>query len=159
MARTKRPLRVVKEDLLQRQRVGQLVRRRRLELDMSLEEVARAVGFKHKAAISVIERGVQGLPLKHAYRFADVLQVPREDFFRFVLGDVSALAPGRLRRRGRPDEHLSPREQELLANYRRLAPKYQDRVDENVAEFLILEGKEALSRRSRTVHRQPRALG
>jgi hypothetical protein len=38
--------------------------------------------------VSNIEVGIEGLPAKRAYAWADVLELPRDAFFRFVTGEA-----------------------------------------------------------------------
>lgn len=138
------------EDLQRRKKVGEFIRRRRLELGLSQGDMIKALGYKNRNSISNVELGREGLPVKHVYRYAEVLQLPRDDFFRFVIGELEEMALSgykRLRIKDQEERTLSDREQDLIENYRRLSKKYQDRVREHVREYLVVEGKEALSSR------------
>ena len=108
----------------------------------------RFLGYKNRNSISNVEIGIEGLPLKRVYQYAEVLKLPRDDFFRFVLGELEDLALTGYQRPRLKDQHektLADAEQDLVDNYRRLSKKYQDRVREHVREYLVVEGKEALS--------------
>jgi len=103
-----------------RARVGAFVRRRRRQLGLRLVDVTKALGYKSLNAVSNVESGIEGVPAKRAYAWAEVLEVPRDAFFRFVIGDTSSLdatvsntTPNRL-------GPLSGTEQALIASYRRL---------------------------------------
>ena len=106
------------------------------------------MGYANRNSISNVEIGIEGLPLKRVYQYAEVLKLPRDDFFRFVLGELEDLALAGYRRARLKDQQaktLTDAEQDLVDNYRRLSKKYQDRVREHVREYLVVEGKEALS--------------
>jgi transcriptional regulator with XRE-family HTH domain len=142
--------RVKPEDLARRKKVGAFLRRRRLELGLSQGDMIRILGYRNRNSISNVELGREGLPVKHVYRYADVLKLPRDDFFRFVIGELEDLALSgyqRMRIRDQKERVLSDGEQDLVENFRRLSKKYQDRVREQVREYLVVEGKEALSAR------------
>jgi hypothetical protein len=79
-----------------------------------------------------------------------VLQLPRDDFFRFVIGelqDVALTGYKRARIKDQNERVLAEGEQELVENFRRLSKKYQDRVRDHVREYLVVESKEALGGR------------
>ncbi|MBN1773599.1 MAG: hypothetical protein JXB32_20215 [Deltaproteobacteria bacterium] len=136
------------EVLARRKKVGAFLRRRRLELGLSQWDLCKAFAYANRNSISNVEIGIEGLPLKRVYQYADVLKLPRDDFFRFVLGELEDLALTGYQRPRLKDQRgkmLTDAEQDLLDNYRRLSKKYQDRVREHVREYLVVEGKEALS--------------
>lgn len=138
------------EDLARRKKVGAFVRRRRLELGLSQGEMIRALGYANRNSISNVEIGREGLPVRRIYQWAEVLQLPRDDFFRFVIGALEELALTgykRPRSKDQGDRTLTDAEQDIIDNYRRLSKKYQDRLREELREYLVLEGKEALSAR------------
>jgi hypothetical protein len=58
------------------------------ELGFSQGEIIRVLGYKSRNAVSNIEVGIEGLPAKRAYAWADVLELPRDAFFRFVTGEA-----------------------------------------------------------------------
>jgi transcriptional regulator with XRE-family HTH domain len=142
--------RVKPQDLARRKKVGEFIRRRRLELDLSQGDMIRALGYKNRNSISNVEIGREGLPLRRIYQWAEVLQLPRDDFFRFVIGELEELALEgykRARLKDQTERTLTDAEHELVENYRRLSRKYQDRVRDHVREYLVVESKEALSAR------------
>ena len=53
--------------------IGERIRRRRLELGMTQEELASKLGYKSKASINKIELGIQDLPQKKIVDFAQAL--------------------------------------------------------------------------------------
>lgn len=80
------------QDLARRKKVGELIRRRHLELNLSQGEMTRALGHKNRNSISNVEIGREGLPPRRIYQWAEVLQLPRDDFFRFVIGELEDIA-------------------------------------------------------------------
>lgn len=53
--------------------IGARIKERRLELDMTQEELAAKVGFKGKTSIAKIESGAHGVPISKAKAIADAL--------------------------------------------------------------------------------------
>lgn len=54
--------------------IGQRIRERRLELNMTQEELAKAMNYKSKSTINKIELGINDIPLSKVVEFADVLK-------------------------------------------------------------------------------------
>ena len=119
-------------------RVGGFVRQRREELGLSQSDIIRVLGYKSRNAVSNIEIGIEGLPAKRAYAWADILEVPRDVFFQFVVGESKHLEVGKATARPKVAEQLTAGEQELLARYRRLPPKFQRRLREHAGELETL---------------------
>ena len=119
-------------------RVGNFVRRRREELGLSQSDIIRVLGYKSRNAVSNIEVGIEGLPAKRAYAWADILEVPRDAFFQFVIGQSERLEVAKATSRSPAFEQLTAAEQELLARYRRLPPKFQRRLREHAGELETL---------------------
>ena len=120
-----------------RREVGAFLRDRRQELGLTQREIATSMGYVSLNSISNLETGREGLPAKRIYAWADILQVPRDAFFRFVTGESARLdVSGAEEPRGtRP---LITAEKELLETYRALPPKYQQRLREQAREFETL---------------------
>ena len=55
-------------------RIGAFVRVRREELGLSQGDIIQALGYKSRNAVSNIEVGIEGLPAKRAYAWADILR-------------------------------------------------------------------------------------
>lgn len=53
--------------------IGDRVKARRLAMDMSQEDLARALGYKSKASIFKIENGVGDIPRSKLPKFASIL--------------------------------------------------------------------------------------
>jgi transcriptional regulator with XRE-family HTH domain len=119
-------------------RVGAFVRARREELRLSQGDIIRVLGYKSRNAVSNIEVGIEGLPAKRAYAWADVLDVPRDAFFRFVTGEVDRLDVPKGQAKQADGDRMSAAEKELLATYGRLPPKYQRRLREHARELEVL---------------------
>jgi len=128
-------------------RVGSFVRQRREELGLTQGDIIRVLGYKSRNAVSNIEIGIEGLPAKRAYAWADILEVPRDAFFQFVTGQSERLEVARPGARSRASEQLTAAEQELLAHYRRLPPKFQRRLREHAGELETLARVEQPQRR------------
>ena len=122
-----------------RKRVGAYIRERRLELGLSQGDLCKVLGYRSRNSISNIEIGAEGLPPKRAFAWADALEVPRDDFFAFVVGERDQMEPGGgPHLRDSSGQALEPAEQELVLRFRRLEPKYRERLLEQAGEYLIL---------------------
>jgi transcriptional regulator with XRE-family HTH domain len=119
-------------------RVGAFVKVRREELGLSQGDIIRVLGYKSRNAVSNIEVGIEGLPAKRAYAWADVLEVPRDAFFGFVTGAVEQMEVPKVASKANASERLTAAESALLATYRKLPPKYQRRLREQADEFETL---------------------
>jgi transcriptional regulator with XRE-family HTH domain len=119
-------------------RVGTFVAKRREELGLSQGDIIRVLGYKSRNAVSNIEVGIEGLPAKRAYAWADVLELPRDAFFRFVTGEADRVVVPNAAARQDTGDRVTAAEAELLASYRKLPPKYQRRLREQAREFETL---------------------
>lgn len=127
-----------------RKRVGAFIKKRRLELGLSQGDICRLLNYKSRNSISNLEVGIEGLPAKRIYAWADILQVPRDHFFQFVVGEREGMEPGEgPRLHDRFGKDLSQYEQELVLCYRRLPVKYQRRLLQQLDEYLILARQSA----------------
>lgn len=124
-------------------RVGTFVSKRREELGLSQGDIIRVLGYKSRNAVSNIEVGIEGLPAKRAYAWADVLELPRDAFFRFVTGEADRVDVPKAAGKPEGGDRLTAAEGGLIATYRKLPPKYQRRLREQAEEF------ETLARASR----------
>jgi transcriptional regulator with XRE-family HTH domain len=124
-----------------RRRIGAFIRARRKEMGLTSGDIVRALGYKHLASVWKLEKGLEGLPTKRVFAWADILQVPRDAFFRFVTGEVDRMdMPGRAAEQ--TAEQLATSEVELLDAYRRLPSKYQRRLRESAREYDTLASAE-----------------
>lgn len=119
-----------------RRKVGEFLRERRLELGLTQAQITQALGYVSLNSVSNLETGREGLPAKRIYAWADILQLPRDAFFRFVTGETAALETGKTS--GANAAEMTKTEAELLAAYRRLPPKYQRRLRAAASEFETL---------------------
>lgn len=124
-------------------RIGAFVRARREELGLSQGQIISVLGYKSRNAVSNIEVGIEGLPPKRAYAWADVLEVPRDAFFRFVTGEADRMEVPKATAKADGGDRTTAAERALLSTYRKLPPKYQRRLREQAEEF------ETLARTSR----------
>src|SRR5207245_6273265 len=119
-------------------RIGAFVRSRRDELGLSQGDIIKALGYANRNSVSNIEVGIEGLPPKRAYAWADVLEVPRDAFFRFVTGEADRMEVPKATARPDGGERIPAVETALMATYRKLPPKYQRRLREQAEEFETL---------------------
>ena len=129
-----------REDL--RKRVGAFLRKRREELELSQGDIIKSLGYTSRNSVSNLETGREGLPAKRIYSWADILQVPRDAFFRFVTGEVD-----RMETTSSETDRLGSGAADLVAAYRRLPPRYQRRLLEAAKEFQTLARAESRRRR------------
>jgi|CXWL01.1.fsa_nt_gi transcriptional regulator with XRE-family HTH domain len=119
-------------------RVGAFVRERREVLGLSQGDIIRVLGYKSRNAVSNIEVGIEGLPAKRAYAWAEVLELPRDAFFRFVTGEAERMEVPKAAAKPDGGERFTAAEAALITTYRRLPPKYQRRLREQADEFATL---------------------
>jgi len=67
-------------------RFGQAVRRRRIELDLSQENLAERADL-HRTYIADIERGVRNVSLRSIEKLGRALEVSIPDLYTTLLGD------------------------------------------------------------------------
>lgn len=121
-----------------RKRIGAFVRSRRQQLNLSQGDIIDVLGYVSRNSVSNIETGREGLPAKRIYAWADVLEVPRDAFFRFVTGETKRVESGKAAAEGDTANKTSTGESELLASYRKLPAKYQRRIKEQIQEYASL---------------------
>ena len=127
-------------------RVGAFVAKRREELGLSQGDIIRVLGYKSRNAVSNIEVGIEGLPAKRSYAWADVLELPRDAVFRFVTGEAERVDVPRAAAKPEGGDRLTAAEGGLIATYRKLPPKYQRRLREQAREFETLAKTRAPAR-------------
>jgi len=134
-----------------RKRVGQFIKRRRLELNLTQVDLMRALGYGSPISVSEVELGRVGVPFKRIYQYADVLRLPRDQFTAFVMGGIQS---GDGHRGGRVTDHrkqvLGPAERELLQDFRCLPANYRERVRKQIHDFLAPRSKQGRVLRRRT---------
>lgn len=118
-----------------RVRVGGFVRKRRLLLGLKLKDVCDAMGYRSLNAVSNVEAGIEGIPAKRAYAWADVLELPRDAFFQFVTGQAEDISDAMT---ATASERLSRSERELLVRYRRLPGRFQKQLLQRAVELETL---------------------
>ena len=101
-------------------RVGAFVRERREVLGLSQGDIIRVLGYKSRNAVSNIEVGIEGLPAKRAYAWAEVLELPRDAFFRFVTGEAERMEVPKAPAKPDGGERFTAAEAALITTYRRL---------------------------------------
>lgn len=93
------------------------------------------MGYTNLASAWKIEKGLEGLPAKRVYAWADVLQVPRDAFFRFVMGETERMDVSKSAAKPDHEERLTAAEAELLAAYRRLPSRYRPQLRKAVEDI------------------------
>ena len=124
-----------KDRLDLRKRIGVFVRTRRQQLGLSQGDIIDVLGYVSRNSVSNIETGREGLPAKRIYAWADVLEVPRDAFFRFVTGETKRVDQTGKATEAEAANRSSTAESELVAAYRKLPAKYQRRIKEQIQEF------------------------
>ncbi len=127
-----------KDRLELRKRIGVFVRTRRQQLGLSQGDIINELGYVSRNSVSNIETGREGLPAKRIYAWADVLEIPRDAFFRFVTGETKRVDQTGKATEAEAANRTSTVETELLASYRKLPAKYQRRIKEQIQEFAEL---------------------
>lgn len=85
--------------------VGEKIKRRRIELGMSQEDLAKKLGYKDRSALSYLEKRGEGLKLSRAKEIAEALRMDPAD----LLDDYS-----------KPDFMVTDEEASLLLELRSL---------------------------------------
>lgn len=129
-----------------RKKVGEFLRERRIELGLTQAQITQALGYVSLNSVSNLETGREGLPAKRIYAWADILQLPRDAFFRFVTGEAETMETGKTS--GAAGGEMTRTEAELLAAYRRLPAKYQRRLRAAAGEFETLARSETRKKKS-----------
>lgn len=135
--------------LARRKLVGEFVRRRRQELNLSRAEMMRSLGYKSIMSLADVELGRVGVPFKRIYQYADFLRVPRDEFVRLVVGGIQGRAKGGFHPSGVPgvksarQRPVTAYERGLIDDFRRLPSLYRQRVRQQIREYLGPRGKRA----------------
>jgi transcriptional regulator with XRE-family HTH domain len=129
-----------------RKKVGAFLRERRQELGLTQAQITQSLGYVSLNSVSNLETGREGLPAKRIYAWADILQLPRDTFFRFVTGEAETMETGKAS--GAAAGEMTRTEAELLAAYRRLPAKYQRRLRAAAGEFETLARSETRKKKS-----------
>ncbi len=123
----------------QRKKVGEFIRKRRRELSLSQRDLVRMLGYKSAVSISDVEIGRTRVPFRRMYQYADALRLPRDEFVRFVVGELqgspatSARPPQGAKTR---EPGLSVVERRLLDDFRRLPSAARNRVRQQIRSYL-----------------------
>lgn len=77
------------ETVMARKKLGDLIAERQLDLDLTNQDIASAIGYANQNIISMIKKGRTKLPLERVTRMADVLGLDRADLLRMALKEYS----------------------------------------------------------------------
>ena len=101
--------------------IGERIKLRRAELNISQMELAKLVGMGHQTSISKIEKGQRGVPLRYVKSFADALKTSPD----YLLGETND-----------PEEILVPKY---------IVGRGESKLDEiNALSVLLNEGIESI---------------
>ena len=95
------------------------IKKRRIKLNMSQQELAEAVGYSGKSMISQVENGLIDLPITMVKKFAEVLQTEPGDLMGWddlIIGDFNTT----------PEEEKA---KELYDLYENATPEVQSAVE------------------------------
>lgn len=101
-------------------------------------DIIRPLGYTNLASAWKIEKGLEGLPAKRVYAWADILELPRDAFFRFVTGEADRVDVPKAAAKPEVGDRLTAAEGGLIATYRKLPLKYQRRLREQAEEYSTL---------------------
>ena len=104
------------------------IRKRRIELNMSQQALAEAVGYSGKSMISQVENGLIDLPITMVKKLAEVLQIDPGDLMGWddlIIGDFNTT----------PEEEKA---KELYSLYENATPEVQSAV-----ELLLKSGQQS----------------
>lgn len=125
--------------------IGQRIRERRLELNMTQEELAKALNYKSKSTINKIELGINDIPLSKVVEFADALHTSvsflmawTEDPTQHANGDNDKYDPLKGAKWDKVEDlyHFPKGTLELIHLYNELDPSCQKQVID-YARFLL----------------------
>ena len=92
------------------------------------------MGYRSANSIVNVESGIEGIPARRAYAWADLLELPRDAFFQFITGQIRNLDAASVRVT-RGTASLTSNETELITRYRRLTPASRVLVRELAAKL------------------------
>jgi transcriptional regulator with XRE-family HTH domain len=138
-----------------RKRVGRFIKKRRLELNLTQQDVMRALGYGSPISVSEVELGRVGVPIKRIYQYADVLRIPRNEFIAFVMGGMQN-RNGHQGGRATDDRRrvLGPAERKLLEDFRRLPTGCRKLVRKQIRHYLAPQRKQLRVLRGRAAGRR-----
>ncbi len=93
------------------------------------------MGYQSANSISNVESGIEGIPAKRAYAWADLLELPRDTFFQFITGQIQELGAANASAAQGVLSPLTADEQDLLRSYRRLTPASRARLRAQAAKL------------------------
>lgn len=64
--------------------IGEIIKKRRLELGISQEELSKKMGYSSKTSISKMEKGISDIPLKKIQKLSNFLYI---DILKLVKSD------------------------------------------------------------------------
>ena len=103
--------------------IGERVRDRRIDLNISQDELAKLTGYSGKTSISKIEKGVNGIPLDKLFQFASALRTSEE----YLIGKVED--PDWVFHITKDSSQFTEEETELLLKYRCADSKQKELIN------------------------------
>lgn len=107
---------------------------RREQVGLRPIDMSRAMGYRSANSIVNVESGIEGIPARRAYAWADLLELPRDAFFQFVTGQIRDLDEASVHAT-KGTASLTADETELITRYRQLTPASRGLVRELAAKL------------------------
>lgn len=77
--------------------LNELIREKRIEQNLSQNELGRKLGYRQGQYISNIERGLCGFPLKEAKQLCKILGISKKEYIETYLSDEKKKIEGYFR--------------------------------------------------------------
>lgn len=113
--------------------LSERIKKRRIELGYTQDELAKKLGYKSRSAINKIEKGINDITQSKIVEFANILQCSPA----YLMGwedvkedNISPLTP---------NVHLSPDAQKLLNDYYKLNTSGREKASEYVADLTTMK--------------------
>ncbi len=114
--------------------ISNKVKKRRLSLGLSQEDLAKKLGYKSKTTINKIESGVNDIPRKKIKDFAVALETTPEYFLDYN-NTLSSTSPTRDDSHVVEIDSITYEEETLLFYYRKLSQQGQSIAQERMKEL------------------------
>lgn len=111
-----------------RKELGARIAKRRQELNMSMDQLASLMGYKHRSSIQKLESGENGLPQDKIEQLAECLQTTPAELMGWVKLDVRNSSFAKLMEKALEPAFPTDDEYELLFMYSQLNSDGQELV-------------------------------
>ena len=69
------------------EKIGELIKNKRLELGLSQDQLAKLMGFKNRTSIFKIEKGIASITIEQLQEFSKILKLDFEDVLKTIMID------------------------------------------------------------------------